>query len=200
MCGSCAHSTEACGSMAETCHATIVAKTVARNAGGKSGFCIAAFDHSRQRLVRLVAAHGDATPFWVTLEVTGLEVGMRVLYRRCESSIASSLDRYPHKTDDVPCVRVWCCTTCDTADQTSLFDLLAPVARSSLDSFWPAYVRASGNAVKLDSKVPSLIAVAGTLTQISDMIQRTGHAELQLDDGSTVRGFYRSCAAISFVG
>ena len=118
---------------------------------------------------------------------------MRVLYHRCESSIASSLDRYPHKTDDVPCVSVWCCTTCDTADQTSLFDLLAPVARSSLDSFWPVHVRASGNAVKLDSKVPSLITVAGTLTQISDMIQRTGHAELQLDDGSTVRGLRIMC-------
>jgi len=174
---------------AEGHRATIVAKTSAKSAAGVQGFCIAAIDERTGTLVRLVAACGEAMPFWRPPDVVGLDVGMHVLYTKCAWDPPACLDRYPHKTDDVACSKV--CIT-NGSNDVSLFDRLKPLA-SSLQAAWPASVRISHKAVRIDSKTASLAVIAGDLTELSLPEQRNGHAKLQLQDRSSLHGIRVMC-------
>ena len=169
--------------------ATLVAKTSAKSAAGVRGVCIAAIDERTGKLVRLVAASGEAMPFWRPDGVARLQVGMRITYTRCAWDPPACLDRYPHKTDDVACSKV---CIANSSDDVSLFDRLKPLARS-LWATWPANVRISHKAVKIDSETASLAIVAGILTELSLPDQRNGHAKLHLQDGSSLHGIRVMC-------
>ena len=182
----------AMASCADSHRATIVAKTSARSAAGVQGFCIAAIDERTGKVVRLVAACGEAMPFWRPPDVVGLDVGMHVMYTKYAWDPPACLDRYPHKTDDVACSKV---SITNGSNDVSLFDRLKPLA-SSLQAAWPASVRISHNAVRIDSKVASLAVIAGSLTELSLPDQRNGHAKLQLQDGSSLHGVRVMCCLL----
>jgi hypothetical protein len=170
--------------------ATLVAKTSAKSASGVHGFCIAAIDEQTGKLVRLVAACGEAMPFWRPPDVVGLDAGMHILYQRCAWDPPACLDRYPHKTDDVACSKI---CIANSLGSVSLFNRLKPLANSSLQAIWPATVLTSHKAVKIDSKSASLAVVVGALTELTLLDQRNGHAKLHLQDGSSVHGIRVMC-------
>ena len=171
--------------------ALLVAKTPAKNLTGARGYCLAAIDEQTGILVRLVAVCGEAMPFWRSCDVRGMDVGTHVLYVRCAWTPPAWLDRYPHKSDDVACSLVSIAEA--NPDRVSLFDVLTPLTQPSLCATWPAPLRLTHKAVRVDSKAASFAVVSGMLTRLSLLEHRSGHAELQLQDGSSFHGIRVMC-------
>ena len=161
---------------------TLVAKTKAKSADGKRGYCIAAVEQGSQKLVRLVSVHSAASPFWEGNSVASLSIGVLIEDEVCDVWTPPLLcGLYPHKSDDVPCSRVTLLS--GSTGMNHLFEVIMPLA-VSLSSVWPAEVKIARNQVRVGEQVPSLTIVTGNLMRFTSG-DASGHAALQLSDGTT---------------
>jgi hypothetical protein len=139
-----------------------------------SGYCIAVISDDN-KLIRLAALHGNASPFWSQDDVAAeLSTGMRIEYSH-RKGLSTGHSEYPHKHDDV-----WCASVRPLpGSKRRLSTLLPKLAQPTLDACWPQSVRISGERsprVRARVQVPSLAVLRGSVIRVDELPRGQGAA------------------------